>query len=105
MPNSRTQLTRLKQALSETLEAQQARQHAHERDMLAKLNTQAASFEMRYQCVVAKYYHALESFETSKREVIHLRQVVQAKQQLIEVLLPYYPHPLTAEQQRTVALR
>lgn len=56
-----------------------------------------AKLEAQCQSLATKYYIAQAEFLDAQRECRRLHTVVQAKQQVIDVLLPYYPHPLTLE--------
>ena len=63
-----------------------------------------ARLEAQYQELVARFYHAQADFYKAQRESTRLRTVVRAKQEVITVLLPYYPHPLTPELQAKINL-
>ena len=58
--------------------------------------------EEQYQSLVARYYSAQASFHTTQHECQRLVTVVRTKQEVIRLLLPYYPHPITAELQRKI---
>jgi hypothetical protein len=66
--------------------------------------SQAAHWEERYQQLTHQFGVAQVQFQAVRtqyravqQECHWLQQVVCIKQQVIEELLPYYPHPLTAE--------
>lgn len=69
-----------------------------------QLNNLSTQFEERYQSVVQEFHAAKLRFRAVsaqyravQQEREWLQHVVNTKQQVIEELLPYYPHPLTPE--------
>jgi hypothetical protein len=65
---------------------------------------QVTQLEARYQHAVQQFRAAQLHFQavrtqyrTVQQECNWLQQVVRTKQDVIEQLLPYYPHPLSAE--------
>ena len=69
-----------------------------------QLDAQATRLEERYQDLSQQFRAAQLQFHTVRthyrsvqQECAWLQQVVCTKQQVIEELLPYYPHPLTPE--------
>jgi hypothetical protein len=68
------------------------------------LDAQATELENRYQNLVHQFrkvqlqvYAVHTQYRAARQEHEWLRQVVNTKQQVIEHLLPYYPHPLTCD--------
>jgi hypothetical protein len=69
-----------------------------------QVDTQAIQLEERYQNLAQQFRFAQLQFQAVRtqyhavqQECEWLRKVVCTKQQVIEELLPYYPHPLTPE--------
>lgn len=69
-----------------------------------ELTDQAAQLEERFQNLTAEFraaqlqFNAVHTFNRAvRKERQWLQQVVNIKQQVIEKLLPYYPHPLTPD--------
>lgn len=60
--------------------------------------------ETRYQHLVARFYHAQADYEKAVLECNRQRAIVAVKQEVITVLLPYYPHPITPELHYKIAL-
>lgn len=60
--------------------------------------------EARHRALVAKFSAAQRAFQRSQQECTHLHLVVRAKQEVIEELLPYYPHPLSPTMQAKIYL-
>ncbi|MBJ6142818.1 hypothetical protein [Hymenobacter sp. BT559] len=60
--------------------------------------------ETRYQDLIAKFRAAQTDFHLIQSQCAHLQFVVRMKQEVIEELLPYYPHPLTSAMQAKIYL-
>lgn len=60
--------------------------------------------ETRYQDLVAKFRAAQTDFRIIQSQCAHLQFVVRMKQEVIEALLPYYPHSLTSAMQAKIYL-
>jgi hypothetical protein len=58
----------------------------------------------RYDDLTAKFYVARANFHKSQNELHDLQEVVRIKQEVLEELLPYYPHPLSSSMQAKVDL-
>ena len=65
---------------------------------------QQQQFEQRCRDLSLWYKAAQTQFRAAQKECLWLEQVVCAKQYVIEVLLPYYPHPLTPDLKRAIEL-
>jgi hypothetical protein len=69
-----------------------------------QVDIQAAQLEERLQNIHAQFRTAQLHYQASRtqflamqQECVWLQKIVHVKQQVIEELLPYYPHPLTPE--------
>jgi hypothetical protein len=86
-------------------------QQIAERLTRQKVDDKTAQFEERCQNLSQEFHAAQLKFKATQlqfkavqaqhisvqKELVWLQQVVGVKQQVIEKLLPYYPHPLTPD--------
>jgi hypothetical protein len=63
----------------------------------AQLEERFQSLALEFQAAQLRFHAAHNYSRTVRQECLWLKQVVNVKQQVIEELLPYYPHPLTPE--------
>jgi hypothetical protein len=70
----------------------------------AQLEERFQSLAVSFRAVQLQYQAVREHHRVVHREVLWLQQVVNVKQQVIEELLPHYPHPLTPELQYAIEL-
>lgn len=61
--------------------------------------------EERYLNLVARFLAARGDFLNAQHECAHLHKVIRAKQEVIEEILPYYPHPISRVMQLKIELR
>lgn len=63
-----------------------------------------ARLQMRCDELAAKFYQARADYEQAKAHSTLLTSTLRAKQEVIERLLAFYPHPITPELQRKIDL-
>jgi hypothetical protein len=61
----------------------------------ARLAERLHHLSLQFQAVQLQSRAVHTQYRAVQRECLWLQQVVNSKQEVIEELLPYYPHPLT----------
>lgn len=70
------------------------------------MDTSAANsdeLELAYQRAATRFAEAQHNYQLAQLETARLRTVLRGKQYVIELLLPYYPRPLSTAMQLLIA--